>query len=87
MPASPPQNHPLHLWVPDRGKVSFEEAIRCLNESQPEKLHFSFPPEVDGYDETYKEHRHQFIDALSTCQSLKELTIEGSTEKLSIEEV
>jgi hypothetical protein len=87
MPASPPQNHPVHLWVPDRGKVSFEEAIRCLNESQPEKLDFSFNSEVDGYDEAYKEHRHQFIDAISTCQSLKELTIVFRNQKLSIEEV
>jgi hypothetical protein len=87
MPASPPQNHPVHLWVPDRGKVSFEEAIRCLNESQPEKLDFSVYSEVDGYDEAYKEHRHQFIDAVSTCQSLNELTIQGWREKLSIEEV
>jgi hypothetical protein len=67
--------------------VSFEEAIRCLNESQPEKLGFSFDSEVDGYDEAYKEHRHQFIDAVSTCQSLKELTIGFSNQKLSIEEV
>jgi hypothetical protein len=100
MPASPPQNHPVRLWEPDRGTVSFEEAIRCLNESQPQKLRFSFDPEVDeydeafsfdsevdGYDEAYKEHRHQFIDAVSTCQSLKELTIESWREKLSIEEV
>jgi hypothetical protein len=82
MPASPPQNHPVFLNEPARGFVSFEEAIRCLNESQPEKLWFRFEREVDGYDEAYKEHRHQFIDAVSTCQSLK-----GLTTKLKIEEV
>jgi hypothetical protein len=87
MPASPPQNHWVNLREPDRGKVSFEEAIRCLNESQPEKLDFGFDSEVDGYDEAYKEHRRQFIDAVSTCQSLKELTIDSSEQKLSIEEV
>jgi hypothetical protein len=87
MPASPPQNHSVDLIEPDRGKVSFEEAIRCLNESQPEELNFSFKREVDGYDEAYKEHRHQFIDAVSTCQSLKKLTIEAVDQKLSIEEV
>jgi hypothetical protein len=86
MPASPPQNHSVRLWEPDRGTVSFEEAIRCLNESQPENLYFSLETEVDGYDEAYKEHRHQFIDAVSTCQSLKELTIRYY-EKLSNEEV
>jgi hypothetical protein len=84
MPASPPQSHPVYLGEPNRGRVSFEEAIRCLNESQPEKLFFALRGEVDGYDEAYKEHRHQFIDAVSTCQSLKELRIGG---KLSIEEV
>jgi hypothetical protein len=87
MPASPPQNHAVHLWEPNRGKVSFEEAIRCLNESQPEKLGFKFTRAVDGYDEAYEEHRHQFIDAVSTCQSLKELDIGASDPKLSIEEV
>jgi hypothetical protein len=87
MPASPPQNHWVELIEPDLGKVSFEEAIRCLNESQPEKLRFRFEGEVDGYDEAYKEHRHQFIDAVSTCQSLKELTISSPGQKLSIEEV
>jgi hypothetical protein len=87
MPASPPQNRPVHLRVPKRGRVSFAEAIRCLHESQPEKLDFRFDSEVDGYDEAYKEHRHQFIDAVSTCQSLKKLTIESSEQNLSIEEV
>jgi hypothetical protein len=87
MPASPPQNHLVELIEPDGGGVSFEEAIRCLNESQPEKLNFSLKREVDGYDEAYKEHRHQFIDAVSTCQSLKELTIHTWDQKLSIEEV
>jgi hypothetical protein len=87
MPASPPQSHPVYLGEPNRGRVSFEEAIRCLNESQPEKLFFALRGEVDGYDEAYKEHRHQFIDAVSTCQSLKELRIDFSDRKLSIEEV
>ncbi|KAH9532620.1 hypothetical protein CY35_18G008000 [Sphagnum magellanicum] len=87
MPASPPQNHRVWLYEPDRGEVSFEEAIRCLNESQPEKLRFRFKREVDGYDEAYKEHRHQFIHAVSTCQSLKKLTITDWHQKLSIEEV
>jgi hypothetical protein len=77
MPASPPQNDLVELNEPKRGKVSFEEAIRCLNESQPEKLRFGFEGRVDGYDEAYKEHRHQFIDAVSKCQSLKELNIGG----------
>jgi len=77
------------VWLtrPDRGKVSFEEAIRFLNESQPEELGFLFEHEVDGYDEAYKEHRHQLIDAVSTCQSVKELRIQGIDPKLSIEEV
>jgi hypothetical protein len=87
MPASPPQNHLVELIEPDGGGVSFEEAIRCLNESQSEKLNFSFKRQVDGYDEAYKEHRHQFIDAVSTCQSLKELTIHTWYQKLSIEEI
>ncbi|CAM6015569.1 unnamed protein product [Sphagnum balticum] len=87
MPASPPQNHSVELWKPDQGNVSFEEAIHWLNESAPETLGCSFHSEVDGYDEAYKEHRHQFIDAVSTCQSLKELTIYSSNQKLSIEEV
>ncbi|KAH9532570.1 hypothetical protein CY35_18G004900 [Sphagnum magellanicum] len=87
MPASPPQSHPVYLGEPYRGRVSFEEAIRCLNESQPEKLDFRFVREVDGYDEAYKEHCHQFIDAVSKCQSLKELTISSRQQKLSIEEV
>jgi len=87
MPASPPQSHPVYLYEPDGGGVSFEEAIRCLNKCQPEKLGFRFEREVDGYDEAYKEHRHQFIDAVSTCQSLKELSINAYDEKLSIEEV
>jgi hypothetical protein len=87
MPASPPQIHPVYLYEPDRGGVSFEEAIRCLNESQPEKLGFELNGKVDAYDEAYKEHRHQFIDAVSTCQSLKELTIRTyDPQKLSIEE-
>jgi hypothetical protein len=86
MPASPPQNHPVHLMEPFRGFVSFEEAIRCLNESQPEKLFFELL-NVDAYDETYKEHRHELIDVVSTCQSLKELTISSEDPKLSIEEV
>ncbi|CAM6015575.1 unnamed protein product [Sphagnum balticum] len=87
MPASPPQNHPVYLWEPGgEGGVSFEEAIRRLNESQPEDLEFKFE-EVDGCDEAYKEHRHQFIDAVSTCQSLKNLTIEAYDQKLKIEEV
>jgi hypothetical protein len=87
MPPSPPQNHPVYLYGPDGGEVSFEEAIRCLNESQPENLRFGFKGRVDGYDEAYKEHRHQFIDAVSKCQSLKELTIYAHHEKLSNEEV
>jgi hypothetical protein len=88
MPASPPQNHRVALWDPIfRVTVSFEEAIRRLNESQPETLRFQFEGEVDGYDEAYKEHRHQFIDAVSTCESLKELTIHADCQKLSIEEV
>jgi hypothetical protein len=87
MPPSPPQNHAVYLNEPDGGRVSFEEAIRCLNESQPEKLRFGFEGRVDGYDEAYKEHRHQFIDAVSKCQSLKELLISGWNQKLSIEEV
>jgi hypothetical protein len=87
MPASQPQNHSVELIEPHRGKVSFEEAIRCLNESQPEKLRFRFEGEVDGYDKAYKEHRHQLIYAVSTCQSLKELTIGAYHQKLSIEEV
>ncbi|CAM6039910.1 unnamed protein product [Sphagnum compactum] len=87
MPASSPQIHPVYLYEPDGGSVSFQEVIRCLNESQPEKLGFMFEPEVDGYDEAYKEHRHQFIDAVSTCQSLKELTIHSWQQKLSTEEV
>ncbi len=87
MPASPPQIHPVYLDEPHGGPVSFEEAIRCLNESQPEKLSFVLRGGVDGYDEAYKEHRHQFIDAVSTCQSLKELTIRSGDQKLSIEEV
>ncbi len=86
MPASPPQNHPVYLHGPDGGGVSFEEAIRRLNESQPEELDFRFEREVDGY-EAYKEHRHQFIDAVSTCQSLKNLTIHAFGPKLKIEEV
>jgi hypothetical protein len=87
MPASPPQNHPVHLWGAGQWNVSFEEAIRFLNESQPERLGFGFEEQVDGYDEAYKEHRHQFIDAVSTCQSLKELIIHTYYQKLSIEEV
>jgi hypothetical protein len=87
VPASPPQMHPVYLYEPDGGGVSFEEAIRCFNESQPEKLGFRFEREVDGYDEAYKEHRQQFIDAVSTCQSLKELSINTYDQKLSIEEV
>jgi hypothetical protein len=87
MPASPPQNHPVYLSEPHRGDVSFEEAIRLLNESKPEELDFYLEREVDGYDEAYKEHRHQFIDAVSTCQSLKKLTILTGDQKLSIEEV
>jgi len=87
MPASPPQNHPVYLWEPgEEGGVSFEEAIRRLNESEPENLMFMFP-EVDGCDEAYKEHRHQFIDAVSTCQSLKKLGIQAFDQKLKIEEV
>jgi hypothetical protein len=82
MPASPPQNHSVELIQPHRERVSFEEATRCLNESQPEKLCFSFQREVDGYDEAYEEHRHQFIDAVNTCQSLKELAIEAHDHKL-----
>jgi hypothetical protein len=82
-----PHIHPVYLYEPDGGGVSFEEAIRCLNQSQPEKLGFKFEREVDGYDEAYKEHRHQFIDAVSTCQSLKELSINAYDQKLSIEEV
>jgi hypothetical protein len=87
MPASPPQNHLVTLSKPDRGKVSFEEAIRFLNESQPGELVFWLERQVDGYDEAYKEHPHQFIDAVSTCQSLNELTIYNWDQKLSIEEV
>jgi hypothetical protein len=88
MPASPPQNHSVELRGAGLGKkVSFEEAIRFLNESQPEQLCFAFEKQVDGYDEAYKEHRHQFIDAVSTCQSLKELSIYPLDQKLSIEEV
>jgi hypothetical protein len=87
MPASPPQDHSVVLNEPDRGKVSFEEAIRFLNESQPENLRFRLKREVDAYDEAYKEHRHQFIDAVGTCQSLKTLTIGIYATKLSIEEV
>jgi len=88
MPASPPQNHRVLLYEPERGEVSsFEEAIRCVNESQPEKLFFALRGEVDGYDEAHKEHRHHFIDAVSKCQSLKELIIDTHDGKLSIEEV
>ncbi len=87
MPASPPQIHPVYLHEPNRGPVSFEEAIRCLNESQPEKLCFALRGQVDEYDEAYKEHRHQFMDGVSTCQSLKELAIRSVLQKLSIEEV
>jgi hypothetical protein len=87
VPASPPQKHPVYLWEPgEAGSVSFEEAIRRLNESEPEKLTFEFE-KVDGCDEAYKEHRHQFIDAVSTCQSLKDLIIGTSHEKLKIEEL
>ncbi|CAK9211947.1 unnamed protein product, partial [Sphagnum troendelagicum] len=87
MPASPPQNHPVYLWEPGgEGGVRFEEAIRRLNESEPEDLTFKFEV-VDGCDETYKEHRHQFIDAVSTCQSLKKLNIRAYNQKLKIEEV
>jgi hypothetical protein len=82
-----PANHPVNLWEPLRGNVSSEEAIRYLNESQPEKLYFSFQAKKDGYDEAYEEHRHQFVAAVSTCQSLKELTIDSSGQKLNIEEV
>ncbi|CAM6015571.1 unnamed protein product, partial [Sphagnum balticum] len=87
MPASPPQNHQVHLWKPGAGRVSFEEAIRRLNESQPEDLMFEIQREVDGCDEAYKEHRHQFIDAVSTCQSLKSLFIQANYPKLKMEEV
>ncbi|CAM6015576.1 unnamed protein product [Sphagnum balticum] len=87
VPASAPQNHQVYLWEPgEPGRVSFEEAIRRLNESEPEDLMFEFQ-KVDGCDEAYKEHRHQFIDAVSTCQSLKNLTIEAYDQKLKIEEV
>ncbi|CAK9265733.1 unnamed protein product [Sphagnum jensenii] len=87
MPASPPQNHPVYLWEPSgTGGVSFEEAIRRLNESEPEDLMFTFR-EVDGCDAAYKEHRHQFIDAVSTCQRLKNLTMPAYGQKLKIEEV
>ncbi|CAM6061165.1 unnamed protein product [Sphagnum tenellum] len=87
MPASPPQNHPVYLWKPgEEGGVSFEEAIRRLNESQPEDLGFLLQ-EVDVCDEAYKEHRHQFIDAVSTCQSLKNLNMQAFHQKLKIEEV
>ncbi len=86
VPASAPQNHQVYLWEPgEPGRVSFEEAIRRLNESEPEDLMFTFK-EVDGCDEAYKEHRHQFIDAVSTCQSLKKLRIVNDP-KLKIEEV
>jgi hypothetical protein len=34
-----------------------------------------------------KGHRHKFIDVVSTCQSLKELSINAYNQKLSIEEV
>jgi hypothetical protein len=85
-PASPP-HHPVYLWEPGgEGGVSFEEAIRRLNGSQPEYLLFELE-EVDRCDEAYKEHRHQFIDAVSTCQSLKYLTIQAYHQKLKIEEV
>ncbi|CAM6015570.1 unnamed protein product [Sphagnum balticum] len=88
MPASPPQNHPVYWWEPGgEGGVSFEEAIRRLNESQPEELRITIEREVDGYDEAYKEHRHQFIDAVSTCQSLKNLFIQALDQKFKIEEV
>jgi hypothetical protein len=87
MPASPPPNHAVYLWEPgEEGRVSFEEAIRRLNESEPEDLVFKFE-ELHGCDEAYKEHRHQFIDAVSTCQSLKNLTIRAFSQKLKIEEV
>ncbi len=86
VPASAPQNHQVYLWEPgEPGRVSFEEAIRRLNESEPEDLMFEFE-KVDGCDEAYKEHRHQFIDAVSTCQSLKKLRIVNEPN-LKIEEV
>ncbi|CAM6015587.1 unnamed protein product [Sphagnum balticum] len=87
VPASAPQNHQVYLWESgEEGDVSFEEAIRRLNESEPEDLIFMFERGVDGCDEAYKEHRHQFIDAVSTCQSLKKLSIVNNP-KLKIEEV
>jgi hypothetical protein len=81
------QEHTVEVWYhEDRRSVSIDEFLTTLRESQLETLTFSFKDSVDegGSSRWDRKRRLEVIEAVSTCESLKNL---GIWEELDVEEV
>jgi hypothetical protein len=86
--STPSQEHTVEVSY-DREKfikVSMDEFITTLRESQLQTLTFTFEDAIDerGSSRWDRKHRLEVIGAVSTCESLKELTI---WSHLDVEEV
>jgi len=83
--SKPSQEHTVEVSY-DKGRsrkdVGMDEFITTLRESQLETLEFRFPERGSSRWDT--KHRLEVIEAVSTCESLKELEIR---EELDVEEV
>ncbi|KAH8934787.1 hypothetical protein BDL97_18G102700 [Sphagnum fallax] len=88
--STPSQEHTVEVsYEKDGGvlePVSMDEVITTLRESQLETLCISFNGDNDklGSSRCDRKHRLEVIGAVSTCESLKELSVLGS---LDVEEV
>jgi hypothetical protein len=82
----PPKRKSVNLYKPHRGKVTCDEVISILRESQLDELHFQFSEysEEDGSIEAYREDRLHLFDAIGKCESLKSLEYIG---QLNVEEI
>jgi hypothetical protein len=83
------QEHTVEVSYDEDGStkdVSMDEFITTLRESQLETLAFSFKAAIDerGSSRWDRKHRLEVIDAVSTCKSLKKLTLQST---LDVEEV
>jgi hypothetical protein len=86
--STPSQEHAVHVRYDKDGdwrNVSIVEFITTLRESQLDTLGFSFIDyDEPGRSRWDRKHRLEVIEAVSTCESLKDLTIR---ENLDVEEI
>ncbi|KAH9567141.1 hypothetical protein CY35_03G015600 [Sphagnum magellanicum] len=83
----PPKRKSVVLHKPHRGRVSCDDVISILRESQLDELNFGMThSEEFGSIEAYREDRLHLFDAIGKCESLKSLELRN-VDQLNVEEI